>query len=104
MSVGYPVTKADVDNRAGTLVVGLWTALRDAAAFCDWLQDSTHDDTFLQGLGFTGSSSTGDIKTLRDSFTDLKSLYNVAHAAGTVPSNNNFFFSAKKLSGVTLAN
>lgn len=103
MTVGYSITAADVNNMAGRLVVALWTALDDVTTFKAWLDDATHDDAFLNGLGITGSASTGDVKTLRDSFADLKKLRDIAHAAATQSLANDFFFSAKKLSGITFA-
>ena len=103
MSVGFALTKADIDARAGSLVV----AVRDALDRCRQMNVLLNDtniippagsDAFLQGLGYTAS----EITTLRAAFTDLNSLYNVSHATATVPSVNDFFFNAKKLAGVVL--
>lgn len=101
MSVGFTLTKADLDTRAGQLAQALRDDLARCAAFCDLLNDTSivppaNSDAFLQGLGYSAS----DITTLRAAFTDLKALYNVAHAAGTVASVNDFFFNAKHLTGV----
>jgi hypothetical protein len=39
---------------------------------------------------------------MRAAFTDLKTLYNVAHAAATVASANDFFFNAKHATGTVV--
>lgn len=106
MSVGYPVTGSDINNRAGALIVALWQDLEAIRQFKAWLDDATHDDTFLNNAGITGSSSSGDVKTLRDAFADLAGatgLYGVAHGTVTPSGASNYFFNAKKLSGVTYA-
>lgn len=106
MSVGYPVTATDVNNHAGAVVVALWKALDDARAFQLWLADSVHDDTYLNGIGITGSASSGDVKALRDAFADLggnSGLWAVAHGTYDPSGTNNFFFNAKKLAGTTYA-
>jgi hypothetical protein len=98
MSVGFPISKSDIDNRAGQLVMTLRDTLANCARFCDLLNDTSifANDTALTALGY----SQAEVTTLRASFTDMKSLYNVSHANGTVPSNNDFFFNAKHLTGV----
>lgn len=98
MSVGYTFTKADIDQRAGGLVVAVRDALLRARDFNALLNNTqiVPNDAFLTAMGYT----SGEVTTLRAAFTDMNSLYNVSHAAGTVPSNNDFFFSAQKLTGV----
>jgi hypothetical protein len=106
MSVGYPVTAADVNNKAGALVVALWTNLEAIKQFKAWLDDSAHGDVYLNNLGITGTSSSGDVKTLRDSFADLAGaagLYGVSHGTVTPSGASNYFFNAKNLSGVNFA-
>jgi len=112
MTVGYPVGTADVNNKAGSLVVTLWTTLEQIKQFKAWLDDAGTTDAFLNGLsggganGITGSASSGDVKTLRDSFADLAGaagLYGVAHGTVTPGGASNYFFNAKHLSGVTFA-
>lgn len=100
MSVGFTLTKADIDNKAGSLVVDLRNGL-DRCKQMNALLNNTNvipNDAFLTGLGYTSA----EVTTLRAAFTDLNSLYNVSHAAGTVASNNDFFFNAQKLTGVVL--
>lgn len=100
MSLGFTIGKADIDNKAGSLVVDVRNALDRCKQFCDLLNNTNiiPNDAFLTGLGYT----SGEVTTLRAAFTDLKSLYNVSHANGTVASNNDFFFNAQKLTGVVL--
>jgi hypothetical protein len=106
MGVGYPVIAADVNNTAGRLVVALWVDLEAIRHFKLWLDDSAHTDAYLNSLGITGSASSGDVKTLRDSFADLagaSGLYGVAHGTVTPAGASNYFFNAKNLSGVSFA-
>lgn len=106
MSVGYPITAVDVNNRAGGLVVALWEDLEAIKRLKSWLDDATHDDAFLNNIGITGSASSGDVKTLRDSFADLagaSGLYGVAHGSVAPGGASNYFFNAKKLSGISYA-
>ena len=98
MSIGFTTTKADIDARAGQLVTTVRDGLLRCAQFCDLLNDTSifPNDAALTALGYTSS----EVTILRASFTDLKALYNVARAAGTVPANNDFWFNAKHLTGV----
>jgi hypothetical protein len=98
MAAGFTITKADIDARAGQLVVATRDDLYRCAQFCDLLNDTSifANDAALTALGYSGA----EVTMIRASFTDLKSLYNVSHAAGTVPSNNDFWFNAKHLTGV----
>lgn len=98
MSVGYTLTKNDIDQRAGGLIVAVRDALDRARQFNALLNNTQiiPNDAFLTAMTY----SAGEVTTLRAAFSDMNSLYNVAHAAGTVPSNNDFFFNAQKLTGV----
>jgi hypothetical protein len=102
MAVGYPVTAADINAKAGALVTNLWDALDQARRFKLWLDDATHNDAYLTGIGLGGSSSTGDIKLLRDSFSDLAGsagLYVVAHGTFAPAGTSNYFANGKQLTG-----
>jgi hypothetical protein len=98
VAIGFEINKAGIDQRAGGLVLALRDDLYRAAQFCDLLNDTSifANDAALIAYGYT----QGEVTTLRASFTDLKALYNVSHAAGTVPSANDFFFNAKHLTGL----
>lgn len=102
MAVGYPVTAADVNAKAGALVTNLWDALDQVRRFKLWLDDTVHNDTYLNNLGITGSASTGDVKVLRDSFADLagpSGLYVVSHGTFAPSGASNYFFNARQLTG-----
>lgn len=98
MSVGFVINKAGIDQQAGQLVINVRDGLLRCAQFCDLLNDTSifANDGTLTAMGYTA----GEVTQLRASFTDLKSLYNVARANGTVPSNNDFWFNAKHLTGI----
>ena len=101
MSIGYPTTKIDLDNRMGAMVVSLRAALLVPATFkAKFLDDSTlGTDAFLQGLGYTGSVSSGEIQTVRASFADMSKLNDISNAAATQSATNDFWFNAKHLLG-----
>lgn len=103
MAAGYQVSLADINNKAGALVVALWTDLEAIKQFKAWLDDSAHNDSYLTTLGM----GSGDITTLRASISDLGSptsgLYAVAHGTYAPAGANNYFFNAKNLSGVSYA-
>lgn len=102
MAVGYPVTAADVNAKAGALVTNLWDALDQARRFHLWLTDALHTDTYLNNLGISGSASTGDVQVLRNSFGDLAGsagLYVVAHGTFAPGGASNYFSNARQLTG-----
>jgi hypothetical protein len=98
VAIGFEINKAGIDQRAGGLVLALRDDLYRCAQFCDLLNDTSifANDAALIAYGYTQA----EVTLLRAAFTDLKALYSVAHAAGTVGSANDFFFSAKHLVGV----
>jgi len=101
MSIGYPVTKTDLDNMMGRLVVALRDDLIAIVSFKAELDDSSLlTDAFLQGLGYTGSVSAGEIQTIRAAFADLAKLSDISRAAATQSATNDFWFSAKHLAGL----
>jgi hypothetical protein len=104
MTLGLPKTKADLDNKMGQEVAAAWNALAAATSRLSWLNDSNlvpgpnSSTGFLQQtLGYTGGEET----TLRAAFADLDKLRQIAHAAATQASANDFFFNAKLLGGIT---
>lgn len=97
MSVGYSITKLDVDNRMGVLVTSVRQSLLDCVAFKKWLDDAAlGTDAFLTTLGY----SAGEIATIRAAFNAMNNLNNIARGTGTQASVNDFFFDAKKLTGI----
>lgn len=101
MSVGFTLLRADIDSRAGSLLMQVRNGLRDCAAFNALLNNTqvVPNDAFLTTtLGY----STTEKDWLRGAFTDMNALNNVSRSAGTVPSNNDFWFNAQHLLGVQL--
>jgi hypothetical protein len=100
MAVGIATTKQQVDDKAASLIIALWRALDDLHEFKLWLDDGTHNDSFLTALGY----SAPDITLLRNSIADLggaSGLWAVSHAAFTPSGSSNYFANAKQLTGVT---
>ncbi|SRR5216684_2135188 len=97
MSVGFPSSKSDLDSRAGSLIVAVRDSLYNCQRFSILLQnDARFSAANLLTLGYVAAEGT----LLKAGFTDMTSLYNVAHANGTVLANNDFFFNAGQLTGV----
>lgn len=97
MSTGYPITKADLDNRMGGLVVALRGALANCVAFKVLLDDTTIlPDATLTTLGYSG----GEITQIRAAFTALKKLSDIANSAATQTPASDFWFDAKHLTGL----
>jgi hypothetical protein len=103
MTIGYPIVKATLDNTMGGLVVALRDSLNAIVSFKVLLDDTTIlPDATLTALGYTGSTASGEIKIIRDSFTDLKKLSDISRAAATQSPASDFWFNAKLLAGVNL--
>jgi hypothetical protein len=97
MSVGYPVTRTDLDNRMGGMIVAVRDALNACVQFKALLDDTTVlPDATLTGLGY----SAGDITQLRAAFAAMKSLSDISRSAATQPAVNDFWFDAKHLAGL----
>jgi hypothetical protein len=97
MSTGYPITKVDLDNRMGALVLALRGALANCVSFKVLLDDTTIlPDATLTSLGYT----SGEITTIRAAFTDLKKLSDIANNAAVQAATNDFWFNAKHLTGI----
>jgi hypothetical protein len=76
MSVGSPITKAQLDGQSGSLIIEFENALNRIKRFSDYLA-ATSDPT-LTALGY----SAGEIAILRSAYvTDLGALF--AIYAGT---------------------
>ena len=97
MSTGYPITKVDLDNRMGAMIVNVRDALEACVLFKALLDDSTIlPDATLTGLGY----SAGEITQIRAAFSSMQSLRNISRAAATQPATNDFWFDAKHLAGL----
>lgn len=97
MATGYTIDKAGLDNRMGALIAALRTDLQNIVEFKALLDDTTIlPDATLTTLGYTA----GEITTIRAAFTDLKKLSDIAGNAGVQAATNDFWFSAKHLTGL----
>jgi hypothetical protein len=98
MSTGYAITKVDLDNTMGRLVAALRDNLKACVTFKALLDDTTVlPDATLTALGYSG----GEITTIRAAFADLKKLSDIANAAAVQAATNDFWFSAKHLTGIS---
>lgn len=94
MSLGFPVTKQDLDGRAGQLAVTLRDVLGDVQRMKVWLDG--RQDSDLTTLGY----SAGEVTKFRAALTDLDNLRKVATAQQAQPAANDFFFNARDLMGL----
>jgi len=98
--IGYPITKAGLDNLMGGLIVSVRDSLNACVSFKALLDDtSILPDSVLTALTYGGSSSTGEIQQIRNSFTSMSLLNTVSRGGSTVPSLVDFWFDAKHLGG-----
>ena len=99
MSIGYPITKTGLDNTMGGLVIAVRDSLNAVVAFKSLLDDTAVlPDSVLAALTY----GTGEITTIRASFTDLKKLSDISRAAAVQAATNDFWFNAKLLAGTSL--
>lgn len=105
MSVGFSLSKTDLDNTLGREAGAVWAALEAVRLRALWLNDSSHSDgSLLTPLGYSSS----EVTTLRAAFADLDSLRQISHNTGTkgvgtigqTAAGNDFFFNAKLLGGI----
>lgn len=94
MTVGFPLTKDQLDTRLGQVALSVRTGLADAAQVKALLDGQT--DAALIALGYIQAEAT----LMKAAYTDLYNLNRVATGLATQPATNDFFFNAKKLLGV----
>jgi hypothetical protein len=94
MPVGIPVDKSTLDTTAGRTVLQLAQTFDQVVRLKNWLDAKT--DAELLALGYVAA----EITLLRASFTDLSNLVKVARGQGTQAAANDFFFNARKLTGL----
>jgi len=102
--MGFSLAKPDLDVRMGTIVVNLRDAFRQAV-WMNALLNNTNiipNDAYLTGSLPGGTYLQAEVTSFRAAFTSLNTLNNVAFGTTTVPSVNNFFFEAQKLTGAVL--
>jgi hypothetical protein len=98
MSVGYSLTKADFDSRAGQLSTAFSADLYNWQQFYNLLTSAAWGTANMMSvLGYTSDEAS----TMLNAATDIgHSLYNVVHANGTVASSNDFLYNVRPLMGV----
>jgi hypothetical protein len=94
---GYPITKLDLDNLMGRLIVSVRDDLNACVNFKALLDDtSILPDATLTTLGY----SAGDITQIHAAFAAMKTLSDISRALATQPATNDFWFDAKHLAGL----
>jgi hypothetical protein len=94
MSAGFPIDKPTLDARAGWLVQQLRDTLEQIVTVKSVLDGL--DEAALEAMGYTAD----DVATLKSGFTDLSNLAAVAHGQQAQPQASDFFFFAKRLTGL----
>ena len=97
MSVGFPISKGDIDNRAGSLAVTLRDDFLRIRQFKAWLD--TQPDGNLTGLTPVPYTS-GEVATLRSAYVDLDKLAQIYLGLATQGTTYDFQTFAKLVVGV----
>ncbi len=98
---GIDFTAAALNNQAGLLVQSAWTSLEECRRFKLWLDDAIHSDAVLTAAPY--NVQPADLTVIRASFNDLggtNGLWAVARGTHDPTGSNNYFFNAKKLTGL----
>lgn len=95
MSLGYAVTKNDVDNKAAQLALTLRTNFDAIRNFKIWLDTKT--DTDLTTLGY----SSGEAATLRSATADMDELRRIYEGLTSLGVAKDFRAFTKLLTGVS---
>jgi hypothetical protein len=96
MSVGFTVTKADLDQRAGSIALDLRGVLYRVQIYKQTLDTLTVAN--LQALGY--SASPDEASLLKSAFTDLDKLRQVYEGTATQATVYDFRTFTKQLTGV----
>jgi hypothetical protein len=94
MSVGLPVTKAEVDTRAGDIARGFQDHFADVATMQGFLLATPAAD--LELLGYTAD----EVASLKTAFTDLAQLGTIWTGAAALPAPKDFRTFVRRLWGV----
>lgn len=97
MSVGLPVTKADLDARAGSIAVDVRSAFDRVRLYKLRLDTFTVAD--LQALGYL-ATPTDEAAILKSAFTDLDRLRTIFEGTATQATTYDFRTFSKLLTGV----
>lgn len=94
MAAGFDVTKADLDRRMGSAVVGLREAFAQISRIQEYLGRMTEED--LTAMGY----SVEEISLIKSAFNDLVALKSVAEGDEAHPDATDFFAWGSKLTGL----
>jgi hypothetical protein len=94
MSVGLPVTKAEIDTRAGDLARAFQDHFADVATMQTYLEATPNAD--LIALGYTDQ----EVATLKTAFTDLSQLAKIWAGLEGLPAAKDFRTFVRQLWGV----
>lgn len=106
MAAGIVPTASDINFRAATVALELWTKLDQARDWYLYMADANHTDAYFNAIGITGSKATPgtDLGKLFAAAADLgNSLWSVGHGKQTQAAVNDFFFTAYTLTGMNWA-
>lgn len=94
MSVGLPVTKQEIDTRAGDTARAFQRAFEDVITMKGYLDATVDAD--LVALGYTEQ----EVAVLKTSFADLTQLANIWRGAEALPAPKDFTVFVRQLWGV----
>lgn len=94
MSVGLPVTKDEIDSRAGDTARTFQRAFKDVLTLKSFLDQTPDPD--LVALGYTA----GEVATLKTAYTDLAQLATIWTGEAALPAAKDFRTFVRQLWGV----
>ena len=97
MTVGFPLSKDQLDTRLGQIALQVPDGLDEAAQVKVLLDTLTTAD--LVALGYD-EATRAEVSTMKSAYTDLYNLQRVATGQATQGTANDFLFWARKLLGV----
>jgi hypothetical protein len=94
MSVGLPVTKAEIDARAGDIARQFQQSFEDVITMQSYLVATANPD--LETMGYTPE----EVASLKTAFADLEHLGRIWAGAEALPAAKDFRVFVKRLWGV----
>lgn len=94
MSVGLPVTKTEIDTRAGDIARSFQASFEDVATMQTYLEATPNAD--LELLGYTAQ----EVATLKTAFTDLVQLGRIWSGQEALAAAKDFRTFVRQLWGV----
>lgn len=94
MSVGLPVTKTEIDTRAGDIARAFQKSFEDVLTMQTYLEATPNAD--LVALGYTDQ----EVATLKTAFADLTQLGTIWNGSASLPEPKDFRVFVRQLWGV----